>query len=100
MVYDFHQFDCSDSSRNTTSLPLVLDQLNLLRHHDVDLPEARGFFLDGRPPHDHGCSRRREQRHQIVNRFLDRRLRPGLGNHAAGAWESLDWGGEIIGLSN
>jgi hypothetical protein len=50
-MYDVHQFDCIDSSRNTTSLLLVLDQLNLLRHHDVDVPEARGFFLDGRPPH-------------------------------------------------
>jgi len=50
-MYDVDQFDCIDSSRNTTSLLLVLDQLNLLRHHDVDLPEARGFFLDGRPPH-------------------------------------------------
>jgi hypothetical protein len=50
-MYDVHQFDCIDSSRNTTSLLLVLDQLNLLRHHDVATPEARGFFLDGRPPH-------------------------------------------------
>ena len=50
-MYDVRQFDCIDSSRNTTSLLLVLDQLNLLRHHDVDVPVARGFFLDGRPPH-------------------------------------------------
>jgi uncharacterized membrane protein len=50
-MYDTHQFDCIDTSRNTTSLLLVLDQLKLLRHHDVDAPEARGFFLDGRPPH-------------------------------------------------
>ena len=41
----------SISSRNTTSLLLVLDQLKLLRYHDVYVPEARGFFLDGRPPH-------------------------------------------------
>jgi hypothetical protein len=50
-MYDIHQFDCIDTSRNTTSLLLVLDQLNLLRYHDVDAPEARGFFIDGRPPH-------------------------------------------------
>jgi uncharacterized membrane protein len=50
-MYDVHQFDCIDTSRNTTSLLLVLDQLNLLRHHDVDAPEARGYFIDGRPPH-------------------------------------------------
>jgi len=50
-MFDVHQFDCIDSSRNTTSLLLLLDQLNLLRHHDVDAPEARGFLIDGRGPH-------------------------------------------------
>jgi hypothetical protein len=50
-MYDVHQFDCIDSSRNTTSLLLVLDQLKLLRHHDVDVPESRGYMFDGRPPH-------------------------------------------------
>ena len=50
-MYDIHQFDCIDTSRNTTSLLLVLDQLRLLRYHDVDAPEARGYFIDGRPPH-------------------------------------------------
>jgi hypothetical protein len=50
-MYDIHQFDCIDTSRNTTSLLLVLDQLKLLRYHNVDPPEARGFFIDGRPPH-------------------------------------------------
>jgi hypothetical protein len=46
-MYDAHQFDCIDSSRNTTSLLMLLDQLSLLRYHDVDEPEA----VDGRPPH-------------------------------------------------
>jgi hypothetical protein len=50
-MYDVHQFDCIDSSRNTTSLLLVLDQLKLLRHHDVDVPESRGYMFDLRPPH-------------------------------------------------
>ena len=50
-MYDVRQFDCIDSSRNTTSLLLVLDQLNLLRHHDVDVPESRGYMFDLRPPH-------------------------------------------------
>ncbi len=54
-MYDIHQFDCIDTSRNTTSLLLVLDQLKLLRFHDVDAPEARGFFIDGRPA---ACDRR------------------------------------------
>src|SRR5262245_33355387 len=50
-MYDVRQFDCIDSSRNTTSLLLVLDQLNILRHHDVDLPKSRGYMFDGRPSH-------------------------------------------------
>ena len=55
---DVRQFDCTGSSRNTTSLLLVLDQLKLLRHHDVDLPESRGYMSDGRPPHDRGAGRK------------------------------------------
>lgn len=50
-MYDPKQYDCIDSSRNTTSLLLILDQLKLLRHHTVDVPASRGFLLDGRPPH-------------------------------------------------
>jgi len=45
------QMDCIDTSRNTTSLLLILDQLRLLRYHRVDAPVARGFFLDGRGLH-------------------------------------------------
>ena len=48
---DIRQIDCIDSSRNTTSLLLILDQLKLLRFHDVDAPESRGYMFDGRPPH-------------------------------------------------
>jgi hypothetical protein len=50
-MFDKGQFDCVDSSRNTTSLLLVLEQLKLLRHHYVAEPEARGYLVDGRPPH-------------------------------------------------
>jgi hypothetical protein len=45
------QFDCIDSSRNTTSLLLLLDQLKLLRYHDVDVPVARGLLINGQYPH-------------------------------------------------
>jgi hypothetical protein len=45
------QMDCIDTSRNTTSLFLILDQLRLMKHHLVDEPVARGFFLDGRGVH-------------------------------------------------
>ena len=51
-MYDAAQFDCIDTSRNTTSLLLVLEQLKLLRHHRVDSPESRGLLIDGRPLHN------------------------------------------------
>jgi hypothetical protein len=50
-MYNPHQFDCIDSSRNTTSLLLLLDQLGLLRHHKVDVPVSRGLWLGGQSPH-------------------------------------------------
>ncbi len=43
--------DCIDTSRNTTTLLIVLDQLKLLRFHQVEAPVARGFLIDGRGPH-------------------------------------------------
>ena len=49
--HDPGQMDCIDTSRNNTSLFLLLDQLHLLHHHKVEGPEARGFLIDGRGPH-------------------------------------------------
>jgi hypothetical protein len=46
-MFDKGQFDCIDASRNTTGLLLVLQELKLLRHHDVDVPVARGYLFDG-----------------------------------------------------
>lgn len=45
------QMDCLDETANTTSLLLVLQEQGLLSHHEVEPPESRGFFLDGRYPH-------------------------------------------------
>jgi hypothetical protein len=59
-MFDKRQLDCIDSSRNTTSLLLVLAQLNLLRHHDVVEPVARGYVFDLRPPHVTAVLRERE----------------------------------------
>lgn len=45
------QMDCLDETANTTSLLLVLQDQGLLNYHQVERPESRGFFLDGRYPH-------------------------------------------------
>jgi hypothetical protein len=39
------QMDCIDTSRNTTSYLIILDQLKLLRFHQIEAPVARGYFV-------------------------------------------------------
>lgn len=50
-MFDSGQFDCIDTSRNLTSLLLVLEELDLLKYHVVAEPEARGYMIDFRPLH-------------------------------------------------
>jgi len=45
------QMDCIDEATNTTSLLILLSERDVLKHHRVESPVARGFFLDGRYPH-------------------------------------------------
>lgn len=49
---DKHNYDCWDTTRNTTSLLLVLDQWGLLRHHSVGDPKYRGNALVLQTPHN------------------------------------------------
>ncbi|VIO78886.1 hypothetical protein CI1B_75610 [Bradyrhizobium ivorense] len=46
-----HNYDCWDTTRNTTSLMLVLRAWNLFRFHDVGDPHYRGFSF-GQTPHN------------------------------------------------
>jgi hypothetical protein len=46
---DPSQFDCIDTTANTTSLLVTLDRLGLLRHHRVSTPISR--LLTGGGPH-------------------------------------------------
>ncbi|MBZ6076528.1 hypothetical protein [Microvirga puerhi] len=45
------QMDCVDETANTTSLLLILQDNGLLAFHEVERPQSRGLFLDGRYPH-------------------------------------------------
>lgn len=47
-----HNFDCVDTSTNTTSLLLLLSDWQLLRHHSVEQPRFRGNMLFGQTPHN------------------------------------------------
>jgi hypothetical protein len=49
---DKHNYDCWDTTRNTTSLLLVLQQWGLLRHHVVGDPQYRGNALVLQTPHN------------------------------------------------
>jgi hypothetical protein len=45
-------FDCFDTTRNTTSLLLILQEWGLLKHHVVGDPRFRGNILRGQLPHN------------------------------------------------
>jgi hypothetical protein len=49
---DKHNFDCRDTTRNTTSLLLVLQQWGLLKYHVVGDPHYRGNALVLQTPHN------------------------------------------------
>jgi hypothetical protein len=49
---DKHNYDCWDTTRNTTSLLLVLREWGLLRHHTVGDPKYRGNALGFQTPHN------------------------------------------------
>jgi hypothetical protein len=49
---DKHNFDCWDTTRNVTSLLLVLQEWGLLKHHTVGNPHYRGNALVLQTPHN------------------------------------------------
>ena len=49
---DKHNYDCWDTTRNTTSLLLVLQQWGLFKFHDVGDPHYRGNPLVLQLPHN------------------------------------------------
>lgn len=49
---DQHNFDCWDTTRNTTSLLLVLQGWNLLKFHTVGDPHYRGNVIALQTPHN------------------------------------------------
>ncbi len=49
---DGHNYDCWDTTRNTTSLLLVLQQWGLLKFHGVGNPHYRGNALVLQTPHN------------------------------------------------
>ena len=49
---DSHNYDCWDTTRNTTSLLLLLREWGLLKHHSIGDPRYRGNALVLQTPHN------------------------------------------------
>jgi hypothetical protein len=49
---DKHNFDCWDTTRNTTSLLLIMQGWGLLKHHTIGDPRYRGNVLVLQTPHN------------------------------------------------
>src|ERR1700754_671714 len=49
---DKHNYDCWDTTRNTTSLLLVLQQWGLFKYHTVGDPHSRGYSIILQLPHN------------------------------------------------
>jgi hypothetical protein len=49
---DKHNFDCWDTTRNVTSLLLIIQDWGLLKHHSVGNPRYRGNALVLQTPHN------------------------------------------------
>jgi hypothetical protein len=48
---DRAQFDCFDKTHNATELLALLAYFGLLVHHEIDVPESRGYLINLRPHH-------------------------------------------------
>ena len=49
---DKHNFDCWDTTRNVTSVLLIMQDWGLLKHHEVGTPRYRGNPLMMQTPHN------------------------------------------------
>jgi hypothetical protein len=59
-----NNFDCFDTTRNISSLLLILQEWGLLRHHGVGDPRYRGNIFFGQLPHNTAVVVERASRHE------------------------------------
>jgi hypothetical protein len=52
IVFDSGQMDCIDEAVNTTTYLTLLEEQGLFYWHQKQKPARRGFFIDGRWPHN------------------------------------------------
>ncbi|HEX7884258.1 MAG TPA: hypothetical protein VF499_16145 [Afipia sp.] len=74
---DAKNFDCWDSTRNVSSLLLVLQEWGLLKHHAVGNPRYRGNILAMQLPHNTAVIVEKESRVEwVVDMWTTRYLQP------------------------
>ena len=57
---NLNQLDCIDETVNTTHYLQMLQDAGLLKFHEPALPTHRGYFIDGRWPHNTAVIRQKE----------------------------------------
>ena len=78
---DEHNYDCWDTTRNTTSLLLVLQQWGLLKYHDGGRPALSRQCAGAADAAQHrGAGRARDQG-RMGRGHVDARLRAATGRH-------------------
>ena len=79
------QFDCIDTTLNTNSLLIVLDQLGLLRHHAIAAPISRLLITEG--PHNTAVIKdKRTGQHWTVDPWTHK------GSEVPDIWPVEKWG--------
>ena len=76
-----HNFDCWDTTRNTTSLLLMLEQWGLLKYHVVGDPRYRGNPFAWQGPHNTAVLVERGKKGRMGRRHVAARLRAGARRH-------------------
>ena len=78
---DKHNYDCWDTTRNTTSLLLVLQEWGLLKYHVVGDPHYRGNALVLQTPHNTAVLVETRDQGRMGRRHVAARLRAAAGCH-------------------
>ena len=78
---DAHNYDCWDTTRNTMSLLLVLQEWGLLKYHVVGDPHYRGNALVLQTPHNTAVAGRTRDQGRVGPRRVAARLCAAAGRH-------------------
>ncbi|MCB9991976.1 MAG: hypothetical protein H6867_11520 [Rhodospirillales bacterium] len=78
IMSDSGQMDCIDEALNTSRYLHFFDRDHLLKHHSVESPTRRGYFVDGAWPHNSAVIKdlATEQRYVVDSWFYENGREP------------------------